>query len=34
MERLRYRATMINLATSYWYFSYDGSLAVGGSRSI
>ncbi len=26
---------MINLATSnYWYFSYDSSLAVGGSRSI
>jgi hypothetical protein len=29
------RAAMINLATSYfWYFSYDSSLAVGGSRSI
>jgi hypothetical protein len=27
--------TMINLATSsFWYFSYDSSLAVGGSRSI
>jgi hypothetical protein len=26
---------MINRATSYfWYFSYDSSLAVGGSRSI
>jgi hypothetical protein len=26
---------MINFATSYfWYFSYDGSLAAGGSRSI
>ena len=26
---------MINLATSnYWYFSFDSSLAVGGSRSI
>jgi hypothetical protein len=28
-------AAMINAATSYfWYFSYDSSLAVGGSRSI
>jgi hypothetical protein len=27
--------TMITVATSYfWYFSYDSSLAVGGSRSI
>jgi hypothetical protein len=34
MLRLRYRAAMINFATSYWYFSYDSSLAVGGSRSI
>jgi hypothetical protein len=26
---------MINLATSnYWYFSFFGSLAAGGSRSI
>jgi hypothetical protein len=26
---------MINFATSnYWYFSFDSSLAVGGSRSI
>jgi len=26
---------MITIATSnYWYFSFDGSLAVGGSRSI
>jgi len=26
---------MISFATSYfWYFSYDSSLAVGGSRSI
>jgi len=26
---------MINAATSYfWYFSYDSSLAAGGSRSI
>jgi len=26
---------MITTATSYfWYFSYDSSLAVGGSRSI
>jgi hypothetical protein len=32
---MRYRAAMINLATSnYWYFSFDSSLAVGGSRSI
>jgi uncharacterized membrane protein HdeD (DUF308 family) len=30
-----YRATMITIATSYfWYFSFDSSLAVGGSRSI
>jgi hypothetical protein len=29
------RAAMINSATSYfWYFSYDSSLAVGGSRAI
>jgi hypothetical protein len=29
------RAPMINRATSYfWYFSYDSSLAVGGSRAI
>jgi hypothetical protein len=29
------RAAMITIATSYvWYFSYDSSLAVGGSRSI
>jgi hypothetical protein len=28
-------AAMINAATSfYWYFSYDSSLAAGGSRSI
>jgi hypothetical protein len=28
-------APMINFATSYfWYFGYDSSLAVGGSRSI
>jgi hypothetical protein len=26
---------MINRATSYyWYFSYDSSLAVGGSRAL
>jgi hypothetical protein len=26
---------MINVATSYfWYFTYDSSLAAGGSRSI
>jgi hypothetical protein len=29
------RDPMITVATSYfWYFSYDSSLAVGGSRSI
>jgi hypothetical protein len=29
------RAPMINRATSYfWYFGYDSSLAVGGSRAI
>lgn len=28
-------AGMINRATSfYWYFSYDSSLAVGGSRAL
>jgi hypothetical protein len=28
-------ASMITVATSYfWYFSYDSSLAAGGSRSI
>jgi hypothetical protein len=33
--RLPYITGMINLAAnSYWYFSYDSSLAVGGSRSI
>jgi hypothetical protein len=32
---LRYRAAMITIAVSnFWYFSYDSSLAVGGSRSI
>jgi len=32
---LRYRAAMIRIATSsFWYFSFDSSLAVGGSRSI
>jgi hypothetical protein len=31
---MRYRAAMIAIATSYWYFSFDSSLAVGGSRSI
>jgi hypothetical protein len=32
---MRYRLAMITIATSYyWYFSYDSSLAVGGSRSI
>jgi uncharacterized membrane protein HdeD (DUF308 family) len=34
-ECMRYRATMITVATSYyWYFSFDSSLAAGGSRSI
>jgi hypothetical protein len=34
-SRLRYRAAMITIAASnFWYFSYDSSLAVGGSRSI
>jgi uncharacterized membrane protein HdeD (DUF308 family) len=34
-ERLRYRPPMITVAASnYWYFSFDSSLAVGGSRSI
>jgi hypothetical protein len=29
------RAAMITVATSnYWYFSFDSSLAAGGSRSI
>jgi hypothetical protein len=33
--RLRYRAAMIIVAASnFWYFSFDSSLAVGGSRSI
>jgi hypothetical protein len=33
--RQRYMSAMITVATSYfWYFSYDSSLAVGGSRSI
>jgi hypothetical protein len=32
---VRYKATMITVATGYfWYFSYDSSLALGGSRSI
>jgi hypothetical protein len=32
---MRYESGMITVATSYvWYFSYDSSLAVGGSRSI
>jgi hypothetical protein len=32
---MRYRLAMITVATSYyWYFSFDSSLAVGGSRSI
>jgi hypothetical protein len=31
----RYGSVMINLAISYfWYFSYDSTLAAGGSRSI
>jgi hypothetical protein len=32
--RLGYLPSMINRATSYWYFSYDSSLAVGGSRAF
>jgi hypothetical protein len=32
---VRYRGAMITVAASnFWYFSYDSSLAVGGSRSI
>jgi hypothetical protein len=32
---MRYRAAMITVAASYyWYFSFDSSLAAGGSRSI
>jgi hypothetical protein len=32
---MRYGTAMITIATSYyWYFSFDSSLAVGGSRSI
>jgi len=35
LECAGYRAVMITIATSYfWYFSFDSSLAVGGSRSI
>jgi hypothetical protein len=34
-QRMRYSVTMITVATSYyWYFSFDSSLAAGGSRSI
>jgi hypothetical protein len=34
-QRMGYRPAMITIATSYfWYFSFDSSLAVGGSRSI
>jgi hypothetical protein len=34
-EGVRYSSAMITVATSYfWYFTYDSSLAVGGSRSI
>jgi hypothetical protein len=30
-----YRRAMISIATgNYWYFSFDSSLAVGGSRAI
>jgi hypothetical protein len=33
--RLRYGTAMITTATGFfWYFSYDSSLAAGGSRSI
>jgi hypothetical protein len=32
---MSYRAAMITVAASYyWYFSFDSSLAAGGSRSI
>jgi hypothetical protein len=32
---MRYESVMTTIATSnYWYFSFDSSLAVGGSRSI
>jgi hypothetical protein len=32
---MRYQSAMITVAASnYWYFSFDSSLAVGGSRSI
>jgi hypothetical protein len=31
---MRYSQIMITIAASYFYFSYDSSLAVGGSRSI
>jgi hypothetical protein len=29
-----YRAGMIHLTASFWYFSYGSSLAAGGLRSI
>jgi len=32
---MRYRRAMITVAASnFWYFSFDSSLAAGGSRSI
>ena len=35
VERVPYMSAMITVATTYfWYFSYDSSLAAGGSRSI
>jgi hypothetical protein len=35
LERRAIWPAMITVATSYfWYFSYDSSLAAGGSRSI
>jgi hypothetical protein len=31
---MRYSRDMITIAASFFYFSFDSSLAVGGSRSI
>jgi hypothetical protein len=33
-RRVIYPAMIMIAASNYWYFSYDSSLAVGGSRSI
>ena len=33
-EKQEARAAITVAASNYWYFSYDSSLAVGGSRSI